>query len=236
MRRINITPANLTAPITSLDGRPLPDELVTPIPPSLNVLATLEPFHIWRGEQERRKLELLIVHMGWSDHFRDKHNKYRLVYLAILNELLPAFPLAILKRAKPDEDETFVFQHALLALARRCVPGFSVGWPGEKGLAGRPKVWTKAQRIDLVNALHGMSLTSPDLTIQAWCKTLSHRAQLSFSGRTPGGRRLANMFSEISIEELKDWKTTERLPDFKWEAILWAIELKRDSEKPSRKS
>lgn len=225
------------APITSLDGRRLPKDLLTPIPPSLNVLATSQPFPVWRDEQERRKLELVIKHIGWREHFRDKENKYRLSYLAILNELLPAFPLTILKRAKSaDMEESRLFREALLQLARRYIPGFSLGWHAEVSGPGRHKVWTKAQRVDLVHALHEMSLTSPHLTIQAWCSTLSNRALLTFPGQQPGGRRMANIFSEISIDELEGWKKTERLPDFKWEAILWAIKLKQDRQKPSRKT
>ena len=116
------------SPDPSLDGRNLPQDFLSSIVPVDNILAykTSKPDQALIQKAEERKLEILVRHLGWHDHFKDTHNKYRIPYLMVLDEQSGAFPDASL------------FKQLLLSWARENLKGFSIfsfkgaPWPQKK--------------------------------------------------------------------------------------------------------
>lgn len=200
--------------VTRLDGRDLPEELLRSIIPISNVLAyeTARPDKKLIETAEEHKLDLLVRHLGWHDHFKDTHNKYRIPYLLVLQE-----------QSGPSQDPS-VFKELLLNWARENLKGFSINnFKGGPGPRKRRPAEDLAFLVDLF-------VSRKTGNVAERCKALAKNVQ-----RKP--RTLQNRFARISVQQLSRWLQSPRLRETEQEAIAWAMAAKRQSsKKQSRKS
>lgn len=205
--------------ITQLDGKPLPKDLLTPIMPIANVLAfaSSQPDPKLIREDEERKLDMLVGHMGWDDHFRDTHNKYRIPYLLVLEE-----------QSGHSQDPS-AFKELLLNWARENLQGFSI--LSVKRGPGAPKRRPAEDLKFLVDVFNSRKAGN----VAERCIALAKRLKPTKDAREP--RTLQNRFAKISARQLSGWLRNPSLGEPERAAVNWAMATKRQGQKKqSRKS